>query len=198
MVGEDIGLQSEAIVQSHLVYLEAGAQCIITSSYQASLRGLTENGYDRAAAESLILKSVKLAEDAIKQFAFSRASKQGVLIAASIGPYGAYLADGSEYRGNYGISNETLLDFHRFRFDVLERTNADLFACETIPSFQEAKVLAQILRDTRKSAWFRFRAKTSDAFMMERQLRNVPHFLQTTQTFSPSESTVHLLSLCRV
>ena len=78
------------------------------------------------------------------------------LIAASIGPYGAYLADGSEYIGNYGLSDEELKEFHLSRIRILDRSQADLFACETIPSFQEAKVLAELLKETKKSAWISF------------------------------------------
>jgi homocysteine S-methyltransferase len=81
------------------------------------------------------------------------------LIAASIGPYGAYLADGSEYSGNYGVSDVELRDFHESRIRLLESSNADFFACETIPSYQEAKVLAEILTNTKKSAWISFSCK---------------------------------------
>ena len=81
------------------------------------------------------------------------------LIAASIGPYGAFLADGSEYHGDYGVSDETLREFHLDRIRLLDRSNADFFACETIPSFQEAKVLAEILKQSNKSAWLSFSCK---------------------------------------
>jgi len=146
----------EAIIQAHFDYLKSGAQCITTSSYQASIPGLIDNGYSRDAAEAIIIKSVQLAEIAIR-----RAKSLGIinsmpLIAASIGPYGAYLADGSEYRGNYGVSDEILRSFHLEKIKILDRSNADLLACETIPSFQEAKVLSDIINHVDKPVWISF------------------------------------------
>ncbi|MGB2956537.1 MAG: homocysteine S-methyltransferase [Anaerolineales bacterium] len=149
----------EAIKQAHLAYLESGAQCIITSSYQASIPGFMTLGHDRATAETLILKSVKLAEEAIKDFRVSHPNSYPPLVAASIGPYGAYMADSSEYRGHYGLSDEELTEFHQPRIELLDTSGADFFACETMPSFQEAKVLAEILKHTKKPAWVSFSCK---------------------------------------
>lgn len=149
----------ESIVNAHLDYLKAGAQCIITSSYQASIRGLMNNGANQQSAETLILKTVELAEKAIHRFYHPKIHAQKPLIAASIGPFGAFLADGSEYHGKYGVSDEELRHFHLRRIEILDQSNADFFACETIPSFQEAKILATILDDTSKSAWMSFTCK---------------------------------------
>ena len=156
--------QPEEIVKVHLAYLEAGAQCIITSSYQASVQGFLDLGYDQRVAETYILKSVELAEEAVKRFIASGHGVSKPLIAASIGPYGAYLADGSEYTGKYGISDERLRAFHLSRINILDDSNADFFACETIPSFQEAQVLARILKETRKTAWISFSCKDEQHF----------------------------------
>jgi homocysteine S-methyltransferase len=90
---------------------------------------------------------------------FSHPDRPRPLIAASIGPYGAYLANGSEYHGNYGISDQMLTDFHEPRIWLLEQTPADMLACETIPSYQEAKVLSKILENTCKPAWICFSCK---------------------------------------
>lgn len=149
----------QAIVRAHLAYLRAGVDCIITSSYQASVQGFLENGIGRKTAEFLILKTVKLAEEAIELYLSKNIGEFKPLIAASIGPYGAYLANGSEYRGNYGVSDEELKSFHESRIKLLDTTNADFFACETIPSFQEAKVLANLLEKTKKQAWITFSCK---------------------------------------
>jgi len=149
----------EAIIQAHLSYLNSGAQCITTSSYQASIPGFMAIGCDRAKAETFILKSVLLAEEAIKRFTKSGNTGFKPLIAASIGPYGAYLSDGSEYHGNYGVSDKKLREYHLDRIRLLDLSNADFFACETIPSFQEVKVLAEILKKTKKSAWLSFSCK---------------------------------------
>lgn len=81
------------------------------------------------------------------------------MIAASIGPYGAYLANGSEYRGDYGVSDQALMDFHEPRIRLLDSSTADILACETIPGFQEAKVLSTISKNTSKPAWISFSCK---------------------------------------
>lgn len=149
----------EAIILAHLSYLESGAQCIITSSYQATLQGFMAIGYDEASAGGLILKSVQLAEEARKRFLSMNTHASKPLIAASIGPYGAYLADGSEYRGDYSISDQELKDFHEPRITLLANSTTDILACETIPDFREAKVLSEILENVKKPAWVSFSCK---------------------------------------
>lgn len=146
----------EAIIQAHLAYLKAGAQCIITSSYQASVDGFMSEGYDMEKAHRLIKSAVLLAEEAIKRHISTESPVQKPLIAASIGPYGGFLADGSEYTGDYGVSDETLRKFHKPQISLLDDTKADFFACETLPSFQETKVLATLLKTTKKPAWVSF------------------------------------------
>ena len=149
----------EAIIRAHLIYLESGARCIITSSYQATLPGFMEIGYDKPSACGLILRSVQLAEEARNRFHSINPQASKPLIAASIGPYGAYLADGSEYRGDYVISDQELTDFHKPRINLLDNSTADILACETIPGFQEAKVLSEILKNVKKPAWISFSCK---------------------------------------
>ena len=149
----------EAIILAHLSYLESGAGCIITSSYQATLPGFMAIGYDKPSASGLILKSVQLAEEARSRFLSLNPHASKPLIAASIGPYGAYLADGSEYRGDYVISDQELTDFHEPRINLLDNSTADILAYETIPCFQEAKVLSEILKNVKKPAWISFSCK---------------------------------------
>ncbi len=149
----------ESIIQTHLEYIKAGSQVISTASYQASIQGLMNVGFSNSEARQLILKSVQLAEAAIEKAAKSGIISKKPLIAASIGPYGAFLADGSEYKGNYGISDGELIDFHRERILLLDQSNADLLAIETIPSMQEAKVLSDILKQCQTPAWISFSCK---------------------------------------
>ncbi len=136
----------------HRAYLEAGADCIISATYQATVPGFMEAGLSEKEAKSLIQKAVAIARDARDEyFASCRNGNRGKtrpLIAASIGPYGAYLADGSEFRGNYSISPQELRAFHESRWEILADSGADLFACETIPSLAEALVLRDLLRTT--------------------------------------------------
>jgi homocysteine S-methyltransferase len=148
-----------AIVKTHLRYLEAGADFITTCSYQATIQGFMNFGVNRAEAEKLLLLSVALAEEARFKFLDQHKSSRPIYIAASIGPYGAYLADGSEYHGQYFISDKELENFHLERIKILEASNADFLAFETIPSLPEIKILSRLLIDTVKPAWISFSCK---------------------------------------
>ncbi|MDN5803852.1 MAG: homocysteine S-methyltransferase family protein, partial [Microlunatus sp.] len=131
-----------AIQAAHVRFFDAGAQVATTASYQLSFAGLARVGVDRSAAEALLQRSVRVAAQAR-----ARASDpDSCWVAASIGPYGAALADGSEYRGDYGRSVAELRSWHRPRLAVLGATvlaedGADLLACETVPCLAEAEAL---------------------------------------------------------
>lgn len=150
-----------AIRDVHRAYLEAGAHCIISSSYQASVPGFQAIGVSKEEACALLLKTVTLACEAREAY-WSQSPleiKTSIrpLVAASIGPYGAYLANGSEYDGNYGISQKDLFQFHEERWKLFQQSEADLLACETIPSYEEAKVLRTLLeRSPSTWAWVSF------------------------------------------
>jgi len=147
----------EAIVRAHLAYLEAGADCIISASYQATRKGFMTLGLSAAEADELIVRSVQLAGEARTRFlAANPGLERRILVAASVGPYGAALQDGSEYVGAYGVSKEELWNFHARRLDLLDDSGADVLACETIPDYQEAVVLSELLRTTQTPAWVSF------------------------------------------
>lgn len=152
--------EPDSIRQVHLDYLIAGADCIASASYQATLPGFVRRGLDRDEAIELLQRSVDLALEARETFwslPENRSGRLRPLVAASIGPYGAYLADGSEFRGDYGLDEEALIDFHRERWDLLASSGADLLACETIPSLHEARALRRLLEETPDMhAWFSF------------------------------------------
>ncbi len=139
----------EAIADVHRTYLQAGADCIITASYQASIPGFLMAGYSKKEAISLLERSVEIACKVRDEFASGMVAQHQErlfpLVAASIGPYGAYLADGSEYRGKYPVSAVDLYAFHEERLTILAGTPADLLACETIPGYQEAEVLRDLI-----------------------------------------------------
>lgn len=153
----------DLIRQVHRDYFEAGADCAITASYQASVEGFIRRGSSHAEALELIHRSVRLAMEARDAFWREPANRIGrprPLVAASVGPYGAFLADGSEYRGDYGLSESELMDFHRPRMAALLEAGADLLACETIPCFSEARALVRLLAEfPNASAWFSFSAR---------------------------------------
>lgn len=145
----------DLIRRVHLDFLEAGADCVTTASYQATLQGFAERGLGGEAAAALLRRSVELAAEA-RERSRLEAGRPRPLIAASIGPYGAYLADGSEYRGDYGLGEDELFEFHRRRFEILAASGADLLACETIPSLVEARALARLTAATGAWTWFSF------------------------------------------
>ena len=143
----------DAIVRVHGAYLEAGADLIIASSYQGSIPGLVANGYSESEARELLGRSIDLAVNARDAFWIKPENGLGngrrkPLVGASIGPYGAYLADGSEYRGNYGLSRAAMHDFHAERFGIFAVSQADFIACETLPGLGEGEVLAALAMQT--------------------------------------------------
>lgn len=150
----------QEIKEVHLSYLKAGADCITTATYQATLPGFMAEGISKQIATNLIKSAVKIANEARNQYLEKNKRNIEPLIAISIGPYGAYLADGSEFSGNYSISKDELRAFHESRLEILMDTKADVFAFETIPSFQEAEVLLDLLKSIPDAyAWISFSCK---------------------------------------
>src|SRR5258706_2589080 len=163
--------QPKAIKQVHYDYFEAGADCAITASYQATVEGFAKRGLSEKEAIALIQKSVKLAVEARDEFWADEANHVGRVkpfIAASVGPYGAFLANGEEYIGNYGLTEKELMDFHRPRMRALIEAGADpstlpsvagqvMLACETIPCLIEAQALVKLLGEfDGVNAWISF------------------------------------------
>jgi homocysteine S-methyltransferase len=153
----------ELIKKVHLDYFQAGADCAITASYQATIEGYKERGLTEGEALGLITKSVYLAAEARDVFwkgVQDKSARPKPFVAASVGPYGAFLSDGSEYRGDYSLTHDELVSFHRERINVLVEAGADLLACETIPCLVEAKAILSVMKEFPEvSAWFTFSAK---------------------------------------
>ncbi len=146
------------IAEAHRAYFRAGARVATTASYQASVEGLVAAGYDAADARRLITSSVSLAREVRDELADTH---PGLLVAASVGPYGAFLADGSEYRGRYGVPAARLREFHAPRLELLAAAGPDLLAVETIPDSDEAEVLVPLLEDLGVPAWFSYSVRGS-------------------------------------
>ncbi|MCU1361347.1 MAG: hypothetical protein JWN99_2636, partial [Ilumatobacteraceae bacterium] len=135
--------QPDVIVEAHRSYVSAGADVIISASYQASIDGFVRAGLDQQQALQALASTTELARRSGARF-----------VAASIGPFGAALADGSEYSGRYVAGWDEVRAFHRSRLEVLADTAPDLFAVETIPSVVEAEiVLDELMRATSLPAW---------------------------------------------
>ena len=164
----------EQIVTATRAYLEAGAECVATASYQASREGFATQGIPASEADELMSLSLDLARQARDEY-LSENPEAGLmpLLAASLGPYGAMLHDGSEYRGDYGVSAQTLRDFHAPRLALFDRCDADVLALETIPSRLEAEVLAELLAACSTPAWISFSCRDGAHVVDGTPLENV-------------------------
>ncbi|MFE2376434.1 homocysteine S-methyltransferase [Streptomyces sp. NPDC059398] len=138
------------IVAAHTAYVRAGAQVLITASYQATFAGFARRGTGRAEATGLLARSVLLAREA------AGAADREVWVAASVGPYGAMLADGSEYRGRYGLSVRELERFHRPRIEALAAAEPDVLALETVPDTDEAEALLRAADGCGTPVWLSY------------------------------------------
>lgn len=146
-----------AIEAVHRAYFEAGAQVATTASYQATVQGFAAAGLDRDAALAAIRRSVTLARRA--RDAHVAETDGPLLVAGSVGPYGAMLADGSEYRGDYDPGPDALRDVHGPRMDALLEAGADLLAMETIPTVREAEVLVRMVEERGARAWLTYQCR---------------------------------------
>lgn len=137
----------QLIYQVHLDYFRAGADFVLTASYQASVAGFMRFGLDETASRELIAKCVALAKQARTDYLqeIKTTPNKTLLVAGSIGPYGTFLADGSEYRGNYQQTHDEYCAFHRPRIETLIAAGVDVLAFETMPSMNEIKSLLQLL-----------------------------------------------------
>ncbi|MFJ6138997.1 homocysteine S-methyltransferase [Kitasatospora sp. NPDC092286] len=143
----------EALVAAHRAYFAAGAQVAITASYQASFEGFARRGVGRAEAGRLLARGVELARAAAAE---ESAGDRPRWVAASVGPYGAVPADGSEYRGRYGLSQDELEAFHRPRLEALVAAGPDVLALETVPDADEARALLRAVRGLGVPAWLSY------------------------------------------
>jgi homocysteine S-methyltransferase len=149
--------QPELIYDVHRDYFAAGAQCAITASYQATPQGFAARGLDLEQSLQLVRRSVELAQSARADHLRDNPDAGPLLVAGSVGPYGAYLADGSEYRGDYTLPREQMMAFHRPRLSALADAGVDLLACETMPSAAEIDALLALLEEfPTLRAWFTF------------------------------------------
>ena len=162
--GQALLATPELIERAHRDFIDAGAKVVITASYQLSRQGFEAVGLTAAEADEALRRSVQVARAAVASAVSAGVAEAGdVLVAASVGPYGAILHDGSEYRGNYGLTHDELVAFHSERIAVLASAEPDLFAVETIPDAVEAAAIAEVLAHYPEiPAWVSFSAGTED------------------------------------
>jgi len=185
-------LDAPALIRDvHLDYFRAGADVAVTATYQASFPSLARRGLDGRQTEQVLRLAVRLAVEARERFLEEEAAGEepartvAPLVAASIGPYGAYLHDGSEYRGEYGLTDRELKAFHRERLTILAEGGVDLLACETIPSRREAEVLVDLLeRRGDVTAWISFTGRD------ERRIADGTPFVDCVQALAGAGSVV--------
>ncbi|GGQ18897.1 homocysteine S-methyltransferase [Streptomyces roseolilacinus] len=147
--------EPEGLVAAHHAYYEAGADVVTSAGYQATFEGFARRGVGRDRAAGLLRLGVDLVREAAR-----RARAGGVTrplwVAASIGPYGAMLADGSEYRGRYGLGVDALEAFHRPRLEAVAAARPDVLALETVPDADEARALLRAVRGLGVPAWLSY------------------------------------------
>ncbi|XP_057696834.1 uncharacterized protein zgc:172121 [Corythoichthys intestinalis] len=153
----------QAVKDVHHSFLLSGANIITSATYQATIQGFIQHlAIGSNAAKELLASGYHLAIDAVKAFGSSMPAARPAMVAASIGPYGAFLHDGSEYSGVYAekMSIEELKAWHRPQLECLAAAGADLFALETIPSVKEAAAMVELLREFPNcDAWICFSCK---------------------------------------
>ncbi|MFE1544635.1 homocysteine S-methyltransferase [Streptomyces microflavus] len=145
----------EQIEAAHLAYLRSGAQVLITSSYQATFEGFGRHGIGPERTGALLARSVELARRAAGAARRADPGRE-VWVAASVGPYGAMLADGSEYRGRYGLTVRELERFHRPRMAALAEAEPDVLALETVPDVDEAEAVVRVAEETGLPVWLSY------------------------------------------
>lgn len=150
----------QAIKTVHTNFLKSGADVLSTATYQATIEGFIRHlGLNFDEAANLFTVAVRQAQESAEAFTMQSPEKRNILIAGSVGPYGAFLHDGSEYTGNYvtDMSIQELKDWHRTQMKCLAAAGIDLFAFETIPSQKEAEALVQLLREfPNTKAWLSY------------------------------------------
>ena len=134
--GELLLSNPEAVTAAHRSFVDAGADIIITGSYQLSFEGGRRTSWSDDDVERALRNSTAAAR---------LASNDDTLVAASIGPFGAHLNDGSEFLGRYGVSAGAIRDYHDRRLDILLDTEPDLLAVETMPDLTEVQILLDLL-----------------------------------------------------
>ncbi len=198
---------SEAIAVVHRNFLEMGADCIGTATYQASFEGLRARGLSDSEATGFFQRAVDIAVQSRDEFwgdPTNRIDRLKPLVAASLGPYGAFLADGSEYQGDYGLSAAAIHAFHEDRWRVILESKADVTAWETIPSRLEAQVLGELLSEARGvHAWVSFSCRDGERLCdgtpvseVVRELDDIPNLVAVGINCTAPEYITSLL--CRM
>ena len=171
----------QLIYQVHYDYFAAGAQCAITASYQATPQGFAARGLSELQSRELIVRSAELALRARRDYLAQQPQAAPLLVAGSVGPFGAYLANGAEYRGDYALPQTEMMAFHRARVEALAGSGVDLLACETLPSFAELQALVALLAEfPAMPAWFSFTLRDSEHLADGTPLTQVAALLNDT------------------
>lgn len=171
-----------AIRDVHAAYFRAGATVGISASYQASREGFLAHGLPPSEADRLLALSVGLVAQA-RDLVAAEGATQPMLVAASVGPYGATRHDGSEYRGRYGVAHDDLVRFHRERIDVLVQTAPDLLAVETVPDLDEARAVAEALDGIDVPAWISFSCADDRHTCAGQPIERAAAFVDATASF---------------
>lgn len=160
--------EPDAVAAVHRDYLAAGARVLTTASYQASVPAFETAGMSSEDARLAVAASARLALDAAEDWE-RRYPGDRVTVAGGIGPYGAYLADGSEYTGDYHPTEAELAAVHRPRLEALAGEGLTDFALETMPRLDEAVAVAAWMREAVPGArcWVSFQVRPDGAHLAD-------------------------------
>ncbi|MFT9372305.1 homocysteine S-methyltransferase [Liquorilactobacillus hordei] len=172
----------QKITNVHQNYFRAGADIAITNTYQATKQAFMKQGMSAAKSSELIKQAVFCAQKARNEYS----ENKNLLLAGSIGPYGAFLADGSEYTGNYNLSIKAFQDFHYPRMKALVEAGVDLFAIETQPNFIELEAITELLerKFSEMTAWIALSIKDSRHLCDGTSLEKVVKYLEQFENIS--------------
>lgn len=197
----------DAIRQIHYDYFKAGADIVTCASYQASIPGFLAAGYSEEEAVELIRKSMELAKEARERWRNEDGkvhNRPYPMVAGDIGPYGAFLADGSEYTGNYYLTKEEYREFHQRRMQILLEAGAEIFAVETMPKLDEARACAELLEELGADYWisftFRNAREISDGTALEEVaegLKGLSHLKAIGVNCTPPEYVQEIITRLR-
>ncbi len=147
----------ELLLATHRAFLAAGAHVIETATYQMAHATLRELGYSGLEIDSVFARAVGLARAAVAGHRAATGATGTYLVAASLGPFGATLGDGSEYSGIQHLERDELYAFHAERLRSIVQARPDVVVFETIPAQREALVIAKVVRDAGlQSVWISF------------------------------------------
>ena len=200
----------QVIIKGHKDWLAIGGSNILTTvTYQLhSMSGIV----DETKMKQMLQDGVQLAQQAIQQQQQQQQQQQHdsvtstlanttpYYVVASIGCYGAILADGSEYTGHYGTSQseQDLMDFHRIKTTILLQQKPDGIALETVPCIVEVRAFILLLKELKQQQMLLPACWISLACRNDQELNDgsrLEEALQAMDDLDPNATIIHAIGV---